>query len=107
MKTKLVNQEILLMTDTTFACGDWCEKDMQSSKALSAQEQLEEACWNGLLEELLPGIIKKSASGKKLFLRQIIQCSSFLEIDLCESPVQGDDTLSVNPYLFLPIVSYN
>jgi len=106
MKTKTINQEILLMTTTTFACRDWCEKDVQSSKVLSA-EQLEEACWNGLLEELLPGIIEKSATGKKLFLRQIIQCSSFLEIDLCESPVRIDNTFSVNPYLFLPVVSWN
>ena len=61
MKTKTINQEILLMTTTTFACRDWCEKDVQSSKVLSA-EQLEEACWNGLLEELLPSYRKKVIS---------------------------------------------
>jgi hypothetical protein len=105
MKTKIVNQEILLMTTTTFASREWCEKDVQGSKASSAGEQLEEACWNGLLDELLPGIIEKSASGKKLLLWQIIPCGSFLEIELCESPVHVDNALSINPYRFLPMIS--
>jgi len=107
MKTKNVNQEILLMTTSTFASREWCEKDAYGSKGLSAGEQLEEACWNGLLDELLPGIIEKSASGKKLLLWQIIPCRSFLEIELCESPVQMDDALSINPYDFLRTLSYN
>ena len=107
MKTKIVNQEILLMTTTTFAHREWCEKDVQRSKALSANEQLEEACWNGLLDELLPGIIEKSTSGKRLLLWQITQCSSFLEIELCESPVHMDNALSINPYFFLRTISSN
>lgn len=102
MKTTTVNQEILLMTTTTFAGREWHEKNVPGSKASPAVEQLAEACWNGLLDELLPGIIERSFSGKKLLLWQIIQCSSFLEIDLCESPVQVDYKLSINPYLFLP-----
>ncbi len=95
------------MTTSTFASREWCEKDAYGSKGSSAGEQLEEACWNGLLDELLPGIIEKSALGKKLFLWQIIPCRSFLEIELCESPVQTDNTLSINPYIFLPVVSCN
>lgn len=107
MKTRITNQEILLMTGTTLAQREWSEKNRQSNKSLSAEEQLKEACWNGLLDELLPGIIRKSTSGKKLLLWQIVQCSSFLEIDLCESPVATDKRLSINPYLFLSLMSYN
>src|SRR5690242_13156958 len=107
MKTKTINQEILLMTTTTLASREWCGKDINGSKGPSAGERLEEACWNGLLDELLPGIIEKSASGKNLFLWQITQCSSFLEIELCESPVHVDSAPSINPYLFLQAVSCN
>ena len=107
MKTKTVRQEILLITTTTFLQKKWCEKDPQQSKTAPVNEQLEEACWNGLLEELLPGIIERSASGKKLFLWQVIQCNSFLEIDLGESPGQTDNELSLNPYFLLNIISCN
>ena len=105
MKRKIINQEILLMTTTTFAHREW--QDAYGSRILSTEEQLAEACWNGLLDELLPGIIERSASGKKLFLRQIIPCNSFLEIDLCESPVEVDTKLSVNPYFFLNDALFN
>lgn len=69
---KTINQEILLMTATTFAQRERYEKDAQGNKALSVTEQLEEACWNGLLNELLPGMIEKSTSGKNLLRWQII-----------------------------------
>ena len=101
MKTKTFNQEILLMTDSTFARRDWCEKNSNNNSNASGIEHLEEACWNGMLENLLPGILKRSASGRKLFLWQIIPYNSFLEIDLCESPFEGNTELSINPYLFL------
>jgi hypothetical protein len=106
MKTKTVSQEILLMTNSTFAAREWCEKDV-SGNASSVGEQLEEACWNGLLDELLPGVIERSTSGKKLLLWQITQCSSFLEIELCESPAQTNSALCINPHLFLRAVSCN
>jgi len=107
MKTKTVSQEILLITTTTLVRKDLCEKDTQQSKTAPVNEQLEEACWNGLLEELLPGIIERSARGRKLFLWQVIQCNSFLEIDLGELPGQTDNELSLNPYFFLNMISCN
>jgi len=107
MKTKTINQEILLMTTTTLARREWCSKDVRNDSAASTEDQLAEACWNGLLDELLPGIIERSASGKKLFLWQIIPCNSFLEIDLCESPAHADYELSINPYFCMSIMSRN
>ena len=104
---KPINQEILLMTDTTFAKKEWCEKDGQSNKVASTNERLEEACWNGLLNEMLPDILEKSSTGKNLSLWQIIQCRSFLEIDLYESYVSEDQIHSINPYLVLPLIVCN
>lgn len=102
-----INQEILLMTATTFAQKEWAEKDAQHSKTTSPEEQLEEACWNGLLNEMLPGIIEKSSTGKDLLLWQIIHHRSFLEIDLCESPYAEDRFHSISPYVFLRVMFYN
>jgi hypothetical protein len=104
---KPINQEILLMTDTTFAKKEWCEKDGQSNQITSTNERLEEACWNGLLNEMLPGVVQKSSTGKNLSLWQIIQRCSFLEIDLYESAVSDDQIHSINPYLLLPLMVCN
>ena len=107
MKTKTFNQEILLMTNTTFARREWCEKSQNNGSQASAIDQLEEACWNGMLESLLPGMMERTASGRRLFLWQVIPYNSFLEIELCESPFDGEIELSVNPYLFLNEMAAN
>jgi hypothetical protein len=101
MKRKTVNQEILLITATALVRKEWSRKDAWGRRA-SVPGQLEEACLSSLLNELLPGLIEKSSTGKKLLLWQIIQCASFLKIVLCDSSDKVDDTLSINPYLFLP-----
>ena len=95
------------MTNTTFARREWCEKSQNNVSQASAIDQLEEACWNGMLESLLPGMMERTASGRRLFLWQVIPYNSFLEIELCESPFDGEIELSVNPYLFLREMTVN
>ena len=77
MKTKTINQEILLMTTTTFACRDWCEKDVQGSKALSAGEQLEEACWNGCWKSCCPASLKNQPREKSYFSGRLFNAVHF------------------------------
>jgi hypothetical protein len=52
---------------------------------LTDREQLEEACWNGLLE-IFPEIFRESANLKSLYLWQIKQAQSFLEIEMGDTP---------------------
>ncbi|MEP6846349.1 MAG: hypothetical protein ABI861_10115 [Panacibacter sp.] len=102
METNTTQQEILLMTGSSFFQQQCFEKNEQdSNKNLSQKEKIEEACWNGMLNELLPGIIEKSVTGKTLLLWQIKHGKSFLEIELCESPVETDNFYSIDPYIFL------
>jgi hypothetical protein len=108
MKTNRTQQEILFMTNTTFSQRQLCEKDIsENNKYFSRTEQLEDACWNGLLDEMLPGMIEKSSVGKKLHLRQIKHAKCFLEIELCEYPQKIEYEFSIDPYSFLPIACYN
>ena len=108
MKKKFMQQEILLMTGTTFSQRQWAEKNgAEQHINLSCKEQMEEACWNGMLQELLPGIIEKSAAGKILYLWEIRQGESFLEIDLCEYPASIDKHYSIDPYTFPQTILYN
>jgi hypothetical protein len=107
MKTDIIKQEILLMINT-FSQRELCEKNgSQNFYHQSYAEQLEKACWNGLLDELLIGIVERSASGKRLCLWHTEQGKCFLQIDLCNCPQRLEKHLSIDPYIFLPIVLQN
>ena len=102
MKAAFIQQEILLITGTNFSSRERAEKNVEDQNKLSATEQLEEACWNGLLDEMLPELVQKTTEGKKLFLWHIRHCRSFLGIGLSESPSLIEPDLSVDPYFFVP-----
>ncbi len=59
------------MTGTHFQLRQCCEKNTGKQNNLTEKEQLEEACWNGLLQEMIPEIYDLSEENKKLFLWQI------------------------------------
>jgi len=104
MKTKSTQQEILLITGTKFSAREWAEKNVADNNKLTPTEKLEEACWNGLLDEKLPELIQKTTEGKKLSLWHIRTCKSFLEIDLSESSPLIDPEFSIDPYFFVPAI---
>jgi hypothetical protein len=107
MKTQSTQQEILLITGTKFSEREWAEKIVEDKNKLSATEKLEDACWNGMLDEMLPELIQKTQEGKKLFLWQIRNCNSFLEIELGDSSPILDRENSIDPYLFVSKIPLN
>ena len=107
MKTGPTQQEILLMTGTKFSARKLADNYAEDKTKLSATEQLEEACWDGLLDEILPELVQKSREGKKLFLWQIRHCRSFLGIELSESSPIIETEFSVDPYFFVPALLLN
>ncbi len=102
MKAQSTQQEILLITGTKFSEREWAEKITEDKNILSAIEKLEDACWNGMLDEMLPELVEKTTEGKKLFLLHIRHCQSFLEIELSESSPVIDREFSIDPYFFVP-----
>lgn len=107
MKTNSVQQEILLLTNTSLTQNSLFEKNaLENNENTTYAEQLEVACWNGMLDEMLPGIVAKSVTGESLYLWEILQGMSFLDIELCEYPQIKDMAFSINPYAFLATVCY-
>ncbi|QEC69199.1 hypothetical protein FRZ67_18470 [Panacibacter ginsenosidivorans] len=108
MKTNLIQQEILLLTDSTFSQQLMGEKgSSDSDKYLSQTEQLENACWNGALYEMLPGVIKKTPGGKNLYVWEVRSYANFLEMELGEYLETTKQQDSINPYIFLSALYYN
>lgn len=102
-----VQQEILLMTNSSLSKRNLCERNnSESSKLLANVERLEQACWNGMLDELLPGLMVK-VEGKTLFLWEVQAANSFLHIDLCDQPKFSNTGYSIDPYIFINYLHYN
>jgi hypothetical protein len=108
MKKVTVQQEILLITGTSFSARQCCEKDeTQKKDNLTEQEKLEEACWNGLLPELLPELFPMTDAHTKLYLWQVVEGFYLLQLDLGELPAQKDPQFSIDPYYCLSAKCYN
>ena len=102
MKKSVTQQEILLMTGTTFASKLLVDKDdAGNNKRLSGKELLEDACWNGLLKEMLPEIYGLPELPGPMYLWRISRAAFFLELELGESPLDPDKYFSIDPYSFL------
>ena len=72
------------MTNTSFSKRQLCETRTQNTNDhRTSVQQLEVACWNGLLNETLPEIIPTQSSKAKLFLWDVETRKSFLKI--CKS----------------------
>ena len=95
-----VQQEILLMTNSSLSKTNLCEKNNTEGKHSSSVERLEQACWNGMLDEFLPGLVMH-IEGRTLFLWEIQTAKSFLHIDLCDQVPSSANEHSIDPYIFL------
>jgi hypothetical protein len=100
-------QEILLMTGTSFTSRQTCENAADDNgQYLSEIEQLEDACCNGLLPEILPEICEAHQTDN-LFLWQIKENKSCLGIELGEYPEIMEKTYCIDPYSFIELLSMN
>lgn len=108
MENNSIHQEILLVTSNTFSQRQFCEIDTPAnSRPLSFNQKIEEACWNGMLSEMLPEVLEKTKEGKALFLWHVRQGKSFLQLELSEFPVKVDKAHSIDTTFFLAEVNYN
>ena len=102
-----VQQEILLMTNSSLSKRNLCERNsLESGKPFSTKERLEQACWNGMLDEFLPGLVMYH-EGRTLFIWEIQTAKSFLHIDLCDHIPSLPKDQSIDPYIFLSHLQYN
>jgi hypothetical protein len=102
MYTDTFQQEILLLTGTTFSERQLCENDEEEERSLSEVEKLEQALWSGLLYEMLPELI----GNKSIRIWQIDESEFSLLIELSKYPAFEKAT-SINPYNFLTTAEYN
>jgi len=108
MKPITTHLEILLMIRTTLIGRNYFEDGLAGKYyQFIDRDKLVEACWNGLLDRMLPEILKPNADEEKIFLWQVKEAGSFLGLDLGGSHQVVDRYYSIDPYHFLTIQYYN
>lgn len=108
MESGKIRQEILLVTNTTFSKRQICAKnDSGNGPVLPHRKQLEEACWKGLLDQLLPEIMERPFSAKRFFLWHIRKDTSFIQMEVKEFSVKMEKQFSIDTGFFLLAVTYN
>lgn len=99
MEHKSMQQEILLVIDCRQADLTLSQLD-EESRSLTRMEQMEVACWHGMLEKMVPEILLPLQEGKRFFMVQVQKARNSLYIDLCEEPLPPRKEFSIDPYFF-------
>ena len=109
MKPIITNQEILLFTNTCFSNRELCNLDTNNNtpETNSYREELEKACWAGMLFEMLPELTAYSTSGCKMFIWNILTAGHFILVNQGSYPHPVENETSVDPHLFLGSVQFN
>ena len=107
MKQKNIQQEVLVLTQTSFAQKALIGQNGGNKKSFPAEE-LEKGFWNGLLNEMLPELMEPMQGRQsELFIWQISIGEFLLLIDMAETPEIIEDSYSINPCCFLSISKMN
>ena len=105
MKPQHVHQEVLIYTKTTVSQHALCRKN-SSDKNNSAIEDLHEALWDGLLNELVPEILP-STRNPMMSIWRIYVGEFYFVVDLADRPGTAEPRFSINPDLLSPLINMN
>lgn len=108
MKNISTNQEILLLSNSSYFKRDWVElTGSKKDKQLSQKEQLIMLCWNGMLKEMIPEIFQMKAGKKPLTLWEINESGNMLDLRFGDMDEEMNDEWSINPYVYLTFANPN
>lgn len=101
---KIIQQQVLLFTGTKFSSRQ-CFQGKNAENNSSEADQLQDACWNGLLKEMLPEICQRD--NRDIYLWQIKENKSAIDLEIGEMPAEVESYFSIDPYAFLETIHFN
>ena len=108
MKTTNTHHEILFFIDTSLASRQLSDtKENINGKTNSAIEELEKACWNGIIYEMFPEILSSFYPKCQSFLWHVLSGKNFLYINIGPNPVKAEHDTSIDPYFFMMTICEN
>ena len=107
MATDYIQKEILVVTTSISGDGNYLNLVPKSDGSKdNARESFDEACWNGLLDEMLPLVIHRTNRNSPLFIWDLYIGQQTVCAEIAEGPLSYDAFHSVNPYVFLTYCHY-
>jgi len=108
MKTTNTHHEILFFTGTSLANRQLTDtKENINGKTNSTIEELEKACWNGIIYEMFPEILSSFYPKCHSFLWHVLSGKNFLYINIGPNPVKAEHDTSIDPYFFIMTLCEN
>lgn len=107
MSANQLNREILLMKGTSFTTQELSGNIPGGVAGQNYLKELEQACWGGLLCDLMPGIAKDQITGTNSYTWHVLTAHHFLLICQGEIPGPVESATSVDPHLFAPTLILN
>ena len=109
MKPTTTNQEIILSTSTSFSNRELCHLDSKHKrpKISTPEEELERACWAGMLFEMLPELTKGLFTGSQVHIWDIHSSKHCLLVSQGTEPHPVENAFSLNPHFFLDVIRLN
>jgi hypothetical protein len=105
MKPQPVHQEVLIFKNTTLSQQALCIKN-SSNQNNSNIEDLAEAFWDGLLNELVPEVMP-STRNRKMVIWGVYAGEFYLLIDLAEIPGNTESAFSIDPIVLSFSINMN
>jgi hypothetical protein len=106
MKPNTINQEVLLFTGTSFSKRQLCERDHATANdPLDPSEELQKACWSGMLFEMLPDLFENSSS--KTFVWEVMPAKTFIRVKLGTASETIENETSINSHFLLSVKNFN
>ena len=104
MKPLTTNQEILLFRGTSFSKRQFAIHDKYKDKPNTTFPgvELEKACWEGRLSEILPELTIDPIDGYKMYIWNIDTTERFLLVQQGTDPRSEETAFSINPPCILP-----
>ena len=94
--------EILLFTGTSLTNKQFANTgENRKGRKYSPIEELEKACWDGILYEMFPEILGSAYPKCQSFLWHVLTGKNFLYINIGETPVVAEHDTSIDPYFFM------
>lgn len=108
MNTSSIHHEILLFTGTGLASKQLADNEENChGKTFSAIEELEKACWNGIIYEMFPEILGSLYPKCESFLWHVLTGKNFLYITIGPNPLTTGHDTSIDPYFFMMNICEN
>ena len=107
MENDLIQQEILLLINTDFATKNFSDKYTADKTTPTQNEHLKDACWNGVLKDMLPELFLYDDEQTKLYLWQLRDANYFFVLEMSEYPLEVSESDSLDPYRFLKMQQLN